>query len=96
MGALGFALTGDLSVSQSMVRSVVARDAHLEQSAAQLVVAQDVHMGRGSNAFIVLARRVDGDVRSILDWRGAIAFGVAAGLVIRLFRGGGRRGGRRG
>jgi hypothetical protein len=92
MGALGFALTGDLSVNQSAARSIVARDAHLEQSAAQLVVAERVQVERGSNVLIVIARRVEGDVRAVLDWRGAVAFGVAFGLVVRLFRRGGRKG----
>jgi hypothetical protein len=91
MGALGFALTGDLEVHQSAVRSVIAREAHLEQSVTRTVIAQDVHMDRGSFALVVIARRVDGQVRAILDWRGAIAFGAAAGLVISVLRRGRRR-----
>jgi hypothetical protein len=92
MGALGFALTGNLSVEQGMARTVVAREAHFEQSAAQTVIAQNVRMERGSNAFLVIAQRVDGEVRAILDWRAAVAFGVAIGVVLSLFRRGGRSG----
>jgi hypothetical protein len=42
----------------------------------------------------LFARRVVGDVRVLLDWRGAIAFGAAAGFVMGLMRRGrGRAGG---
>jgi hypothetical protein len=30
----------------------------------------------------LIARRVAGDVRVVFDWRGALAFGAAAGVVI--------------
>jgi hypothetical protein len=96
MGALGFALTGDLTMSQSGARTLLAREAHLEQSVAQTVIAEQVHMERGSNALIVIARRVDGEVRALLDWRGAVAFGVAVGIVLSIFRRGGGRTGRSG
>jgi len=35
---------------------------------------------------IILARHVHGDVRALLDWRGALAFGAAAGLILGLLR----------
>jgi len=35
---------------------------------------------------VLIARRVDGDVRTLLDWRGALAFGVAFGIVSAIFR----------
>jgi hypothetical protein len=34
----------------------------------------------------LLARRVEGPVRALFDWRGAIAFGAVAGLVASLLR----------
>jgi hypothetical protein len=34
----------------------------------------------------LIARRVTGDVRVLLDWRGALAFGAIAGLVVGLLR----------
>jgi hypothetical protein len=76
-------------MSQSAARTIVAREAHLEQSASQLVIAEQVHMERGSNALIVITRRVNGEVRALLDWRGAVAFGVAVGVVLSIFRRGG-------
>jgi hypothetical protein len=39
----------------------------------------------------LIARRVEGNVRTVLDWRGAVAFGAAFGVVVSLFRGLGRR-----
>jgi hypothetical protein len=41
----------------------------------------------------LVARKVAGDVRVLLDWRGALAFGAAAGLVIALLRRGRRSNG---
>ncbi len=34
----------------------------------------------------LVARRVAGDVRVLLDWRGAVAFGAVAGLVMGVLR----------
>ena len=36
---------------------------------------------------MLIARKVEGDVRTLLDWRGAIAFGAAFGIIVSLFRG---------
>ena len=33
-----------------------------------------------------LARKVDGNVKAVLDWRGALAFGAAFGVITSLFR----------
>jgi len=42
---------------------------------------------------VLIARRVDGNVRTLLDWRGALAFGAAFGVVSSILRGRiGRRG----
>ena len=35
---------------------------------------------------VLIAQRVEGDVRTLLDWRGALAFGAAFGLVAGLAR----------
>jgi hypothetical protein len=86
MGGIGAAIVGRLELTRSAARSILAREAHLEGSFAQTVVANHVSLERGSNAIIVLARRVDGDVRALLDWRGALAFGAALGLVLGIVR----------
>jgi hypothetical protein len=85
-GVVGAAMAGSFELTQGGVRSVLARDARLEQSFAQSIVANQVTMGPRSGALVVIARRVQGDVRVLLDWRGALAFGAALGLVLGLLR----------
>jgi hypothetical protein len=87
LGGVGAAMTDQLDVRQGIVGAVIARDAHFEQAGVRNLIANRVHFGPNSGAGVVLAARVDGDVRTLLDWRGAIAFGVAAGVVMALFRG---------
>ena len=87
LGGVGAAMTDQLDVRQGVVGAVIARDAHFEQAGVRTLIANRVHFGPNSGAGVVLAARVDGDVRTLLDWRGAIAFGAAAGVVMALFRG---------
>jgi len=89
-GALGGALAGEVTVSQSAVGSVIARDARIEQSVVRTVVAQNVRVERPSAILVMLAQRVEGDVRALLDWRAAAAFGAAFGFVAALVRRGRR------
>ena len=91
MGALGVAMGGDVSVSQGFAGTIVAQRARVEQSLVRTLIAQEVEFRRPSGVLILLAQRVSGDVKVLLDWRGALAFGAAFGLVARLF-GRGRRG----
>ena len=88
--AIGAAVAGEVDIRQSVARSILAREVRVDQSAIQTIVAQDVRIERSSFVGVLLARRVVGEVRVLLDWRGALAFGAAAGLVMRLF-GRGRR-----
>ena len=50
------------------------------------MVANHVHVERTTGVLFLLARRVDGDVRAILDWRGALAFGAGLGIVSSILR----------
>ena len=86
MGGIGAALAGELRVTQGGVGSVLARDVHVEQSVVRTVVANNVHFERTTGVLVLLARRVDGDVRAVLDWRAAVAFGAAFGIVTSIFR----------
>jgi len=93
-GAVGAALADKVEVSRGYARSILARQVQLDSSAARVVVAGDVRADRSAVMFLV-ARRVAGDVRVLLDWRGAAAFGAIAGLIIGLLRRGrGERGSR--
>jgi hypothetical protein len=48
------------------------------------VVAANVTLEKQTGAFLVMARKVEGDVRTVLDWRGALAAGAALGIVVGL------------
>jgi hypothetical protein len=79
-GALGAALAGNVEVSRGYARSILARQVQIDRAAARMIIAADVRAERTAVVFL-LARRVSGDVRVLLDWRGALAFGAVAGLV---------------
>ncbi|HXR27614.1 MAG TPA: hypothetical protein VN771_07105 [Candidatus Baltobacteraceae bacterium] len=91
-GAIAHAQVQDLAVRQGAV-ALVQSSAHvrLDQSAVGAVVGDQVELGAGSVAFLVVAREVHGDVKPLIDWRGALAFGVALGLARRLLGGRDRR-----
>jgi hypothetical protein len=93
-GGVGAALTGELRVTQGWASNVIAREATLEQALARTVIAQHVDVRRPSAVLVLIAQRVEGDVRTLVDWRGALAFGAAFGLVAGLARaaGAGSRG----
>jgi hypothetical protein len=82
-GVAGAVLAGDVEVRRSYVRSILARQVQLDRGAARVVIAADVRAERSAVMFLI-ARRVSGEMRVLLDWRGALAFGAAAGLVIAL------------
>lgn len=86
MGAIGAALGGEVSVRQGFARSVLARDVRIEQGGARTVIANQVRFDRTSGALVVIAARAEGNIRTLLDWRGALAFGVAFGLIAGLAR----------
>jgi hypothetical protein len=81
LGSVGLALAGELRVTQGMVSNVAAREATVEQSFVRTLIAQHVTFSRPSGVLVLIAGRVDGDVRPVLDWRGALAAGLAFGLV---------------
>jgi hypothetical protein len=83
-GALGGALADRVSIRQSFARSLIAREAVVEQSVVRTLVAAEVRLQNATGVGILIARKVVGDVRVLLDWRGALAFGAAFGLVAGL------------
>ena len=87
MGGVGAAVGDEVRVTQSMAGFVAARgDATVDQSLVSTLIADHVTMRQPSAVLVLIARQVDGTVRPLLDWRGAIAAGAAAGLVLGLFR----------
>jgi hypothetical protein len=91
MGAVGAAVGDDIRVTQSMAGFVAAQgDATVDQSLISTLIADRVTIRQPSAVLVLIARQVDGTVRPLLDWRGAIAAGAVAGLVIGLLRRGRR------
>jgi hypothetical protein len=86
MGAVALAVGGDVTVTQGYAQSILARDVRIEQGGARTVIASRATFGRNSGAFMVIAGKVDGEIRALLDWRAALAFGAAFGLVVGLAR----------
>ncbi|MEO8229113.1 MAG: hypothetical protein ABI628_05040 [Chloroflexota bacterium] len=86
LGAVGALAGGEVRVSQAAVGAVAAREARFQQAFVRSVIARDVHFARGSGAAVVIAARVDGDARILLDWRGGLAAGSVLALVWVLLR----------
>jgi hypothetical protein len=84
LGAVGFAAGGNVSVTQGFTRAVLARDVRISQGAAQTIVAENVTIEGRVGTFLLIARKVEGDVRTVLDWRGALAAGAALGIAMGL------------
>jgi hypothetical protein len=86
MGGIGAALGGDVRVTQGGVNMILARDVTVEQAGVRTMIANNIHVERTTGVFVMIARHVEGDVRTLLDWRGAAAFGAAFGVVVSLLR----------
>ena len=86
MGLVGGMAAREASVSQAVVRTVLAQDVRIEQSLVRTVVANRVQVGPTTAIAFVLARRVDGNPRILLDWRGALAFAAVFGALAAVFR----------
>ena len=91
MGAVGAAIGRDVRVSQGAAGAVLAQEVSVDQSIVRTLVAQQVEFRRPSAVLVLIAQRVTGDVRVLLDWRGALAVGAAFGVVAGLFGRGRRR-----
>ena len=81
MSAVAIALAGEARVSQSFVRALFTRDARLEQTAVWSLLANRVTFQRSSFAGVVIARRVEGNVKTLVDWKGALAVASVVGAV---------------
>ncbi len=86
-GSVGASLAGELRVTQGFAGAVAAREATIEQSFVRTLIAQRVTVNRPSAALVVIAQQVSGDIRPVLDWRGALVAGAAFGLASALVRG---------
>lgn len=82
-GAVGAAMANHVELSRGYARSILARQVQLDRAAARVVIAADVRASQTAIMFLV-ARRVSGEVKVLFDWRGALAFGAAAGVVFAI------------
>ena len=73
-------------LSQGIAQGMIAREATFEQGILGTLVAERVTVRQPSFVGMLLANRVDGEVRALLDWRGALAAGAAIGLLVGLLR----------
>ncbi|MFH0751780.1 MAG: hypothetical protein V2B17_08085 [Chloroflexota bacterium] len=85
-GAVSGILAREVTVRQGLVRSVVAQNVHVEQALVRAVVANTVQTGPATGILVAVARRIDGDAKILVDWRGALAFGAALGAFLALIR----------
>jgi hypothetical protein len=91
LGAVGLAIGSDVSVTQGYARTVLARNVVIRQGGARTIVAGNVSLDDKSRSFIVIARKVEGEIRTVLDWRGAVAIGAGLALAAGLLRLGKRK-----
>ncbi|HEX5590617.1 MAG TPA: hypothetical protein VFX65_10045 [Candidatus Limnocylindrales bacterium] len=92
MGGVGAALGGEVSINQGGAGSVLAQNVRIEQSFVRTLVGQHVEIHRPSAVLVLIAQRVSGDVRPLLDWRGALALGAVFGIAAGILGRGRRRG----
>lgn len=86
MGAVGLALAGKARVTQGYARAVLAREARLEQAIVGTLITGRVTVERTTGVLLLVAGRVDGPIKAVFDWRGALAFGAAFGLLWGILR----------
>jgi hypothetical protein len=86
-GSMGATLAGEARLSQGYAGIMVAREATVEQALVRTMIAQRVTINRPSAVLVLVAQRVDGSVRPLLDWRGALAAGLGVAAVAALVRG---------
>jgi hypothetical protein len=85
-GVVNGILAREATVRLGTARGVVAQRVHVEQSIVRAVVANTVEAGPSTGILFAVARRIDGDAKIMLDWRGALAFGASLGAFLALIR----------
>ena len=74
-------------VTQSLAAVVAGQDTTVDQIARQHARRRDrVTIRQPSAVLLLIAGRVEGSVRPLLDWRGGLAAGIGAALVLSLVR----------
>jgi hypothetical protein len=89
-GMIGAAFGQETRLVQSMSNVVMGGETTVDQSLVGTLVGGSITVRQPSAIGILIAGRVEGSIRPILDWRGALAFGAAYALVVAILRRGRR------
>ena len=84
-GAYGI-VAGRVRIDRGGAARVVANRVSIDRGGAGAVMGWRVRLGRGSISGAVIAGRVDGEVKALLDWRGVLAVAIPAAVVAYLLR----------
>lgn len=86
-GGAGQVRADEMTVEQGGVGLAHVKTLKLGDGASAFaVLADEATVEEGSNAFLVVSRTVNGEVRSAVDWRAALAFGAGLGLALSILR----------
>jgi hypothetical protein len=85
-GLVGAAFGGETRLTQSMSNVVMGGEMTVDQSLVGSIMSGHVTVRQPSAIGVVIAGRVEGSIRPILDWRGAAAFGAAFAVVMAVLR----------
>ena len=78
-GVAGGILADHVTISQGGAWQIAGAEVSVREGGAWTVMGWRVSLGRGSFAGAVIAANVEGEVRTLLDWRGVLA--VVLGIV---------------
>ena len=85
--ASGSRSPGEAHLTQGGARTILAQDVRVDQGLIGTAIAGQGHVRAADRAcFLLLAGRRKDRSGPLLDWRGALAFGAAFGLLVGLFR----------
>jgi hypothetical protein len=85
-GMIGAAFGGETRLVQSMSNVVMGNETTVDQSIVGAIVGSQVTVRQPSAIGVLIAGRVNGSIRPILDWRGAAAFGAVFAVVYGIVR----------
>ena len=83
---MGAAIAREANLHQAYARSVLAQEVRVDQGLVGTMFTGRATFDRPSAVLMLIAGRVDGPVKALLDWRAALAFGAAFGLLVGITR----------
>ncbi len=89
LGGIGVVAAREVQLGPGSAGMILAQDVRIGQSIVRSVVAREVTLNRGAMVGIVLAGRVNGDGRALVDGRAAVVAGTIfalAWLILRRLR----------